>query len=75
MAALPGEGFAKLLEPVVRWFMTEPGYASWKKAKAGAQLEQAANDALRAWMLCQTPENWKAYEDAKNALVAWGNSP
>lgn len=60
---------AKLLDSVFSWFTGESGYAEFTKKRDGKRLQQAADQAFIEWVQVSTPENWKAYQDAKAALV------
>ena len=66
---------AKLIDSVFSWVTGESGLAELKKKRAGVRLEEAANDAFMTYSNIPTDENWKAYQDAKAALVRHSTTP
>ena len=58
-----------------RWWADPQGREQWQKEKQGKKLEAKANEAFNRWMADKSDENWKAYQDAKNALVRHSVSP
>lgn len=57
------------------WATSESGLAEMKKRRMGSKLEDAANAAYITWTHLPTDDNWKAYQDAKAALVRHSTSP
>lgn len=65
----------ELLKEGFVWATSESGLAEMQKRRAGAKLEDAANAAFMTWSNVPTEENWKAYQDAKAALVRHSTIP
>lgn len=65
----------ELLKEGFVWATSESGLAEMKKRREGATLEDAANAAFLTYSNIPTDENWKAYQDAKAALVRHSTTP
>lgn len=55
-------------------FFTGEKWDAIRKRREGERLRKDCDEALASWNLLHSPENWKAYKDAEQKLVAWSNA-
>ena len=66
---------AKLVDTVFSWFTSEQGFAEVKKKREGRRLEEAADAAFKQWIEVPSADNWKRYEEARDALKRHSTTP
>ena len=58
-----------------RWWSNPHGKEQWQKERQGRKLQEAADEAFKAWITEPTATNWSIYAEARDALKRHSTTP